>query len=176
MKINMQTGRSMIEMLGVLAIIGILTVGGFGLVTKANMQRKVAAVVEEIGDLAQKVRIVARDYTGDTGDMTSYVYNGKAYPDTLEYSSTSFSGTEDTTYTVSYTKQSSTNSFTFTIQANNLTTEMCMEVLTTNWGSPSTSGFISIAMAGESALTLPVDIGTASDKCGDSNSVQLTFR
>jgi len=60
---DLQNGRSMLEMLGVLAIVGVLTVGGFSLVSKVNNSNQVNTTIDEVSSLAHKVRIVARDYT-----------------------------------------------------------------------------------------------------------------
>ena len=67
---DLQNGRSMLEMLGVLAIVGVLTVGGFGLVSKVNNNNQINNVVDEISSLAAKVRIVARDYMSEEADGT----------------------------------------------------------------------------------------------------------
>ncbi|MBP5215609.1 MAG: hypothetical protein J6039_03520 [Alphaproteobacteria bacterium] len=185
MKRVSQSGRSMIEMLGVLAIVGILTVGGFSLVTKVNTSNQVNTVIDEISSLALKVRVIARDYPGANGDMTEYVYNGRAYPDSLSYASTVFTGGSDVDYKVYYYH---TNASLFIIQASNLNTEMCMEVLTSNWGSPSTNGFMGIKLgeAVSDSNTLEgifngrsssaIDIGTATNNCGDDKTVQLIYR
>ena len=175
--IKTQLGRSMVEMLGVLAIVGILTVGGFGLITKATTSHKVNMVLDEISDLAYKVRIIARDYES-TGsgeqNINAYVYNGKAYPDTLEYSeSNGFEDEYDVTYNIAYQKVSGA---LFTITASGLSTEMCMEILGKNWGSISTSGFMGMSYGSETALYNQMGIGDITEKCGDENTISLSFK
>ena len=54
-KIN-QTGRSMIEMLGVLAIIGVLSIGGIAGYSNAMKKYKINKAVEEITHLSQNIR------------------------------------------------------------------------------------------------------------------------
>jgi prepilin-type N-terminal cleavage/methylation domain-containing protein len=54
---NEQSGRSMIEMLGVLAIMGVLMAGAMMLVTFGFAQQRRATVVEDI----QKITIATRD-------------------------------------------------------------------------------------------------------------------
>ena len=51
-------GRSMIEMLGVLAIIGVLSVGGIAGYSKAMMQFKINKTIEQITMIAHNVRTV----------------------------------------------------------------------------------------------------------------------
>ena len=62
MKNNLENGRSMLEMLGVLAVIGVITIGGFGMINKMNDQRKANQIMDYAGDLANKARVLVRDY------------------------------------------------------------------------------------------------------------------
>ena len=64
MKTN-EDGRSMIEMLGVLAIIGVLSVGGFSLVNKMHNSYEANQVIETAGELASRARTMAREYEED---------------------------------------------------------------------------------------------------------------
>ena len=57
MKIN-QTGRSMIEMLGVLAIIGVLSVGGIAGYSKAMAKYRVNKTIDQVSHIAANVRIL----------------------------------------------------------------------------------------------------------------------
>lgn len=182
-----QSGRSMLEMLGVLAVIGVLSVGGFDLVTKMNSNRKATAVIDEIGSLALKVRRVAREYAYDPDDgsaahdgyssLGDFVNNARAYPAELRWSDGVFTGTDGVTYTVT-----SNDGASFSIQVDNLTTDMCMQVLTTNWGSVGTSGFTSMTIGSQTA-SQPMTIGGATAACStepggveDNFTITLTFR
>jgi len=51
-----QSGRSMIEMLGVLAIIGVLSVGGIAGYSKAMMQYKINKTVDQVSQIVGNVR------------------------------------------------------------------------------------------------------------------------
>ena len=51
-----QSGRSMIEMLGVLAIIGVLSVGGIAGYSKAIMKYRINKTIEQITLVAGNVR------------------------------------------------------------------------------------------------------------------------
>ena len=64
---SVQSGRSMIEMLGVLAIIGVLSVGGIAGYSKAMMKYKINKAVEQITLIAGNVRTFfapQRNYEG----------------------------------------------------------------------------------------------------------------
>ena len=53
-----QSGRSMIEMLGVLAIIGVLSVGGIAGYSKAMMKFKINKTIDQITQISQNVRML----------------------------------------------------------------------------------------------------------------------
>ncbi len=55
-KLNNESGRSMIEMLGVLAIIGVLSVGGIAGYSKAMMKYRTNKTIEQITLIAGNVR------------------------------------------------------------------------------------------------------------------------
>ncbi|MBQ8671026.1 MAG: hypothetical protein IJ525_00720 [Alphaproteobacteria bacterium] len=62
-----QSGRSMIEMLGVLAIIGVLSVGGIAGYSKAMMKYRINKSIEQISLISQNVRSFfasQRNYAG----------------------------------------------------------------------------------------------------------------
>lgn len=196
-------GRSMIEMLGVLAIIGILSVGGFDLISKANNNRKVAAVIDEIGSLARKSRTVMRDYEASDEDesiknVSEHIKKGQAYPDNLEYTNDTFIGTDDVEYKIYYANN---DSVLFILEASKLTTDMCMQIATIDWGSRSTNGFLGMdinvtdaaslvnilsaetvtpnnntGIPGNSTHPVPMGIGTATDLCADDVTIHFAFR
>ena len=180
-----QNGRSMLEMLGVLAIVGILTVGGFSLVSKVNNSNQVNTTIDEVSSLASKVRIVARDYTSGDGTFMKYICKAKAYPDTLECDLAEGSAADDTcncsTFTgnadVTYTVATGSYPVLFSLTASNLTEEMCMALLTSNFGSANTTGFVSISGGSGSGGSSTDKIAQAASACsGDENSLTLTFR
>jgi len=78
MKYTNETGRSMVEMLGVLAIIGVLSVGGIAGYTRAMRTWR----ANEIIDAANKVVVQAEtndsgtaNYADDVGDLTKVAGN-----------------------------------------------------------------------------------------------------
>lgn len=66
MKIN-ESGRSMIEMLGVLSIIGVLSTSSIALYSKAMDKRKTSVVIDQVSELANNIHNVymsRRNYSG----------------------------------------------------------------------------------------------------------------
>ena len=66
MKIN-ESGRSMIEMLGVLSIIGVLSTSGIALYSKAMEKRKLSVLSDQVAEIANNIHNVymsRRNYCG----------------------------------------------------------------------------------------------------------------
>lgn len=88
-----QSGRSMVEMLGVLAIIGVLSVGGIAGYRQAMLQKN-------LNDIAQGVSLAlieAETYLEQTGelgrDFENYIGNYRIYANTWDFSN-HFPGSE----------------------------------------------------------------------------------
>ena len=88
-----QSGRSMIEMLGVLAIIGVLSVGGIAGYSKAMMKYRVNKTIEQLSLVSQNVRtffVKQKDYIGATctgngndGSGCQVIQKAKLIPDEM---------------------------------------------------------------------------------------------
>lgn len=207
-----ENGRSMIEMLGVLAIIGVLSVGGFSLINKMQTSYTTNQVIDTAGDFANHITKMVREYELDNpgasnGDlMNEYLCKAKAVPDSLleggaacsDYKEKPFSGINDVTYSAKYIG----GKVSAVLQIDHLTEEMCMQIVTTNWGTPGTSGFIglsvgdssgevvntrkcseggvatSVAKVGDPICPAPMGIGTAATACKskNNNTVNLSFK
>ena len=61
---NEQSGRSMVEMLGVLAIIGVLSIGGISGYSKAMAKYRVNKTLDQISKLVMNIRsLFSASYT-----------------------------------------------------------------------------------------------------------------
>ena len=172
-----QYGRSMMEMLGVLAVIGILTVGGFNLVMKTRMHQAINEVTDTMTSLAQKTRHIIRDYALDnpnaaSGSMKAYVVNSKAYPDTL--TATDWTDRNDVSYDVTYV---GTNPM-FWVVVSGLSEEMCLNLSNGNYGTNVSSGFVGLSYGSDTTIhNSPVDLGTAVTGCTPaSGSTTVTMK
>ena len=207
MKKISQSGRSMMEMLGVLAVVGVLSVGGFAMVSKMQASYEANKVMDEIADLANRVRVVFRDYeaTGNGASMNKYLRKTKAYPDSFNENEsdtiddTEFLGSTGIGYEVRYvckgsvaTGQKCNGTEYYMIFLKNMTEDLCNQVVTSNWGSPSTNGFIGIGAHSEAALSctdcsscgranskdcpVPMGIGDAVEFCSKQQNLNLLFK
>ena len=130
MKFNKkQSGRSMIEMLGVLAIIGVLSVGGIAGYTKAMMKSKVNSTAETMLTIAANVRTLTLR-TKNYDNLAKVAIKMKAIPDKALNGSTlganAFGGSVglDGFYNKS-----------FYVAMNGLPKEACVEIASKDFGS-----------------------------------------
>ena len=166
-----ETGRSMIEMLGVLAIIGVLSVGGIAGYSKAMNKFKTNKVADNVSMLVANIKTlyaqqktydgltnqtavdmgVVPDELGTTSDLTN-AFNGKVYINTAD-------STTDK------------DNKAFNIVFDGLSREACITLATNDWGSGYSSGLIAIAAQGTS-----IGNKVLSDKIGCTGGTSVNFK
>ena len=152
-----ESGRSMIEMLGVLAIIGVLSVGGIAGYSKAMNKFKTNKVADNVSMIVANVKtLYAQQKTYDGLDNEAAVSMG-IIPDELvvkteagAYSKllNSFNGQ------VFISQSNSTNSTdgkAFILEFGSLSKEACITLATNDWGSGYSSGLIAMEVKNTSA-------------------------
>ena len=168
---KLESGRSMIEMLGVLAIIGVLSVGGIAGYSKAMNKFKTNKVADNVSMLVANIKTlyaqqktyggltnesavamgVVPDELGTTKDLTN-AFNGKVYISTAD------STADD-------------DNKAFNIVFDGLSREACITLATNDWGSGYSSGLIAMAAQGS-------EIGNKvlSDKIGCDGGEGVNFK
>lgn len=177
-----QSGRSMIEMLGVLAIIGVLSVGGIAGYSKAMTKFKINKSVDQISQMVGNIRTLyasQKKYAGlgcwssctassDTGKL---IKKAHLVPDEMWNTSDALEnpfGGEVRLY--SSTKGGTNGSQkAFVVEYRDLPEEACMELATYDWGSGSSSGLIAISANGTSAF---IDGGADAYNIGCTGNAQ----
>ena len=190
-----QHGRSMVEMLGVLAIIGVLSVGGIAGYSKAMTKFKVSKSMDQISMLVANIRTL---YSGqvDYRDLDSDIaVQLGAVPSEMVKSTTTGSGSNQTTTNAlvnpfggsvtvevgaSGNKATKTDGSSFIITYAGIGRDICVSLATPDWGSGSSSGLVSISIADEegTAIThkhgdtngLPITLKAASEECKNLNN------
>lgn len=170
MKIN-EKGRSMIEMLGVLAIIGVLSVGGIAGYSKAMAKFKANKTIDLISHTVANTRILfgsQRDY-GDLGvawDTTvqSMAANAKLFPDENVRTSTTGTGANATTTTsfenayagkvalYAGDRLGAGDNKAFVIVLTGIPQSACIDLATQDWSASSGSGFVAMTVVGADSL------------------------
>lgn len=136
-----QSGRSMVEMLGVLAIIGVLSVGGISGYSKAMAKFKMSKAMDQMSMLVANIRTtyasmatynglttqIARDYGLASRDMFGTAANSlvNAFGGQVYVSAVTNNGMADTAFAIVY---------------NGLDREACMGLATADWGSAGLVG------------------------------------
>ena len=189
-KIN-ESGRSMVEMLGVLAIVGVLSVGGIAGYSKAMSKYKLTKAQDQIATLLMNIRSayassptyagldadILVDFNLVSSDMRSGDNLVNAFGGTVDASDCSVSGSMcgDIAKTDGY----------FGIRFDNLTKEACLSLATADWGSDGMMGIIvngeeykrgGTVGSGESAtsVTFPLSVNAVADDC-DSDTSKLVW-
>ena len=191
---NAQSGRSMIEMLGVLAIIGVLSVGGIAGYSKAMMKYRINKAIEQITLIAGNVRAFwgpQKNYDG----VRCYCNNSagcygqsneegcpihkkaKIFPDEMItvtdgkiMSITNPFGGEVSLYVVDKSQRNDNQAFD--ILYPNIPQEACIELATYDWSNAGAS-IININDTYNSKT--PMDLEIATQYCDGGADIVLYF-
>ena len=173
-----QCGRSMIEMLGVLAIVGVLSVGGIAGYSKAMEKFKINKTIQQITKIAANVQTLYIQQDNFNGlDNTTAVQMG-VVPDELETSS-SGGGTYiyiDNAFGGSVWIDHLWEAYSnyFQIGLTSMTKEACIALATADWNSISSSGVIGVAINDITNVFGVVDYNTL-DNCQGVHSDDTTY-
>ena len=143
MRVN-ESGRSMIEMLGVLAIIGVLSVGGIAGYSKAMNKFKTNQVADNVSMLVANIKTLYAQQKTYTGlNNTSAVSMG-VVPDELGTSATLTNAFNGAVNIQAAASTAASDNKAFTITFNGLSKEACITLATNDWGSGYSSGLIAL--------------------------------
>ena len=156
---NNEAGRSMIEMLGVLAIIGVLSVGGIAGYSKAMMQYKINKSVDQISQIVGNIRTLyggQRTYNGlncyGNGGCYATDTTGKilkkahAVPDEMWNSDGKIENPFGGDVDIATTGKKGSDDKAFSIRFKSVPEEACMALATYDWGSGSSSGLLAVSV------------------------------
>ena len=168
-----QSGRSMIEMLGVLAIVGVLSAGGIAGYSMAMQSYKTSALIEKVNLVAQQARVL---YEG--GQYTDADIDDKLTEAGMITDLTNPFGGDLTVKATGATEADPVDEFTVTTPAN-VPAEACVKLLRTDWGT--TGVFTSIKVGSNEYTsadkTSPVDADAAISACDSGNkAIEWVFK
>ena len=157
------SGRSMIEMLGVLAIIGVLSVGGIAGYTKAMEKFKINKTAEQISQIVTNIRTLYSKQKNYDGLNTSNAIQMGAIPDEMGSNSSFVAGygyanviknlfNGDTW--IGYAVDTHYSPIFFSIIYEGLSQKTCIALSTMDWGTTDSSGLIGLAV-GSNTLYSP---------------------
>lgn len=174
MKIN-ESGRSMIEMLGVLAIIGVLSVGGIAGYSKAMAKFRANKTIDQVQHIVTNIRILfgsQKNYF-DLGndDATTYDIITKAnlLPDEMKTGSTNamadytnpYAGEVHIGYSRRFSNEQGSTDKAFTIKYTGIPQSACIDLASQDWNASSGTGLV--------AFGVNADLGATSlDTCAST--------
>ena len=184
---NEESGRSMVEMLGVLAIVGVLSIGGIAGYSKAMAKYKLNKTLDQVSMIITNVRttfgnqysyagltnttavtydIAGNDLSKGTASALTNAFSGDVTIQALKSgTSTDECGTEADAY-CPY----------FKIVYAKLPKQACVEIAMSDWGGSAASGLVSITIGTENTYTwggtkgLPITLVNADSDCADSDN------
>ena len=181
---NEQAGRSMVEMLGVLAIIGVLSIGGISGYSKAMAKYRINKTLDQISMLVMNIRTLfasSMDYGGLTPQLA---IDMGIIPGEMQGAGSDGSIINAFQGPVNITEGSQGGQGrSFVISYGGLTQEACISLATADWGSQAGSGLYSISVNGnvryadraaDAGDGLPINISTASGYC-DTGPTTITW-
>ncbi len=190
---SVQSGRSMIEMLGVLAIIGVLSVGGIAGYSKAMMKYRINKTIEQVTLIAGNVRTFfasqgnydgARCGSDTTYNLENYnscavAKKAKLFPDEmLTITNGSITNIENPFGGRVGINEYSYPHKNFTIALNKLPLEACIELASHDWSTANAVNITIVPYDGNhfyyyddpKPISTPADINDVITKCSDISS------
>lgn len=135
-----QSGRSMVEMLGVLAIIGVLSIGGIAGYSRAMIKFKVGKSLDQISMLVASIQTLysgQRNYSGLT--LKEAISYGVISPD-MKASDSTVTNVFAGSVLLGEAKYRETAGAAFQIVYNGLGQEACVTMASSDWGTGSSAG------------------------------------
>ena len=164
--LNTQSGRSMIEMLGVLAIVGVLSVGGIAGYSKAMTKFKINKTADQISQIVTNIRTLYAQQTTYQGLNTANAIKMGVTPDELGTGTTLTHAFAGNMQIRTSNRLSSSSDDAFEISIYDIPKEACVSLSTLDWGSTSSSGLIAILTTHSAALSISEGI----DNCTSSSA------
>ena len=176
-----QSGRSMVEMLGVLAIIGVLSVGGISGYSKAMAKYKINQCLDQISTLIVNIRSLFVNQT-DFSDATTanIIALGIPTADMLNSAGTAMVNPFNGAIAVAPGDNTNTS---FKVTYSGFDTNTCQNIALADWGQAASSGLIAISINGTeydwASGNLPLSVGTVAGACdaaNNGNSIAWEYR
>ena len=162
-KIN-ENGRSMVEMLGVVAIIGVLSAGGLAGYSKAMFKHKLNTTMDQLTMLVTNIRTMYGTQDNYEGLTAAQAIKLGIIPAAMRNGASAlvnpFKGVVNIATTTSKTGAPADTAFVVTYSG--LPSEACIALATADWGSGAGSGFIGVAAAASAgAASIPESPGAS---------------
>ena len=170
----LQYGRSMIEMLGVLAIVGVLSVGGIAGYSKAMEKFKINKTIDQISHIIANVQTLYAQqttYAGLDSDSNGDLYIGNDITKNGYKYINPFNGT----YFVESAYVMGNDDQMFSVYVSNLPKEACITLLTQDWGAATSNSIVGITVTNYGNPTQATPTTIIDSKCNTGTDSEDTF-
>lgn len=141
-----ESGRSMVEMIGVLSVMGLITAGAFALISYGMASHRISRANDDVANIAENVRALFAE-SANYNNLPSTYLAGTTLLDAMSLTTTTPFGSS-TTYSVI---QDSENSKGFVVVLNGLNANMCSVLANRAW------------------------VGSTGVSCDESNVLHISF-
>lgn len=167
---SVENGRSMIEMLGVLTIIGVLSVGGLSVFNRMQYEHMSNQIINDLTETITKIQKISTQYDDGYKNVGVFAYKNKAYSDGLTFvsstaTSATFSGKGSVQYAISGSSGES-----FNVAVSKLDDNICIKLATTGINNVR-----NISVNGKSVGSVNVTLTNAADECNKGLKNQVDF-
>ena len=150
---NNQSGRSMVEMLGVLAIIGVLSAGGLAGYSKAMFKHKLNSTMDQLTMLVTNIRTMYGTQDNYDGLDVESAYGlgiiaASAINEAHDEMFNPFKGNVELAPVAARTDIANSG---FTVAYKGLPKEACIALATSDWGTGAGSGYIGVEVGADPA-------------------------
>ena len=181
MKYN-ENGRSMVEMLGVLAIIGVLSVGGIAGYSKAMNKYKINKTTDQVSMLVANIRTLFSSQGNYANLNNGHAIKFGVVPNDMYTAANTYASNAPitnafggaVTIATAQARTADGNGTTdpgkeaFIIEYEGLSSEACVTIATGDWGSGQASGLIAIAAgSGDTKTAVEAILTDDADDAGD---------
>ena len=166
---ELQSGRSMIEMLGVLAIVGVLSVGGIAGYSKAMTKFKINKTIDQISHTIANIQTLYAQQTTYAGLSASNAIKMGVTLDEMN-NGTTLKNPFNGIYEIENYNNGNPE-LLFKLELNGLPKEACIALATQDWGSVLSSSVIGVTVGKGNSISQVYDYGDITLGCSGTTEV-----
>ena len=166
----LQYGRSMIEMLGVLAIVGVLSVGGIAGYSKAMQKFKINKTIDQVSQIVANIRTLYAQQTTYGSTQTWDFKQMGVIPDDMIWDSTYYLNPFNGIFHITSGNQIGIPEQYFAISIGGLSKEVCIALASYDWGDLHSTGLAGIAIVDDTFNVTYSSHSSSTNTCISDNN------
>ena len=166
----LQYGRSMIEMLGVLAIVGVLSVGGIAGYSKAMEKFKINKTIDQVSHIVANVRTLYAQQTTYGSVQTWDFKQMGVIPNDMIWESSYYLNPFNGIFHIHSGNYMGIPEQYFAISIGGLSKEVCLALASYNWGDLHSTGLAGITIGNNTFDITYSNHSSTTNTCGANSS------